>query len=95
MAAHAIFIRDHMKNLEEFATYVQNWRAPPEDNPLTPLADYGAAEIWKGELPPGLVGLQLPTVAAARVSYNNPANQDVLVHPMRAADCRIVRAEGL
>jgi uncharacterized protein (DUF1330 family) len=95
MAAYAIFIRDRMKDPEEFAVYGQKGRAARGDHPLTPLAYYGAVETWEGQPAEGVVVLQFPTMEAARAWYNSPGYQEALVHRKRAADYRVVLVEGV
>lgn len=95
MAAYAIFIRDRMKDPEEFAIYGQKGRAARGDHPLKPLAYYGAHETWEGEPADGVVVLEFPTLEAARAWYRSPGYQEAKAHRLKAADYRVVLVEGL
>jgi uncharacterized protein (DUF1330 family) len=63
MAAYVIFIRDRMKDTEEFAVYAQKAAAARGDHPITALAFYGALETLEGPEADGVVVIQFPDKA--------------------------------
>jgi uncharacterized protein (DUF1330 family) len=95
MTAYVIFVRDQMKDSEEFAVYAKKGRAARGDHPLTPLAFYGAQEVLEGPAAEGVVLLQFPDMEAARAWYNSPAYQEAKAHRLKAADYRVILVEGL
>ena len=95
MPAYAIFIRDRLRDPEEFAIYSKKGREARGDHKLTPLAFYGAHETWEGAEADGVVVLQFPTMDEARAWYTSEGYQAAKVHRDRAADYRVVLVEGL
>jgi len=95
MPAYVVFIRDRMKNPEEFATYAKMAGAARGEHALTPLAFYGALETWEGDAADGVVIVQFPSKEEARNWYNSPEYQAAKVHRVKASDYRVIMVEGL
>jgi uncharacterized protein (DUF1330 family) len=95
MTAYVVFIRDRMKDPEEFKTYSKMAGAARGEHALTPLAYYGAVETWEGDEADGVVIVQFPTVEAARNWYESPEYQAAKAHRLKGADYRVIVVEGL
>ena len=95
MAAYIIFIRDRMKDADEFATYGALAREARGDHKLTPLAFYGDVETLEGDTADGVVVVSFPTMDEAKAWYNSPAYQKAKAHRLKGADYRVVLTQGL
>ncbi|WP_293901729.1 DUF1330 domain-containing protein [Phenylobacterium sp.] len=94
MAVFAIFIRDRMKDPEEFKTYSAKAGAARGDHPLKAHVYYGALEVLEGPETDGVVVVEFPDMAAAHAWYDSPAYQEAKVHRLKAADYRVILVEG-
>ena len=95
MSAYAIFIKNSTIDPEELKTYGQKAAGARGDHPITPLAFYGALEVLEGDAAEGVVLLQFPDMDAAKAWYDSPAYQDAKQHRLKAADYRVILAQGL
>ena len=95
MAAYAVFIRDRMKDPEEFAIYGKKAAAARGDHKMTPLAFYGDLEVLEGDPAEGVVIIQFPTMAEAKAWYDSPAYQEAKAHRLKGADYRVILVQGL
>lgn len=95
MAAYAVFIRDRMKDPEEFAIYGKKAAAARGDHKITPLAFYGDLEVLEGDPAEGVVIIQFPTMEEAKAWYDSPAYQEAKAHRLKGADYRVILVQGL
>ncbi len=95
MTAYVVFIRDRMKDADEFATYGQKARMARGDHPITPLAFYGDQEVLEGDAAEGVVILQFPSMDAAKAWYGSPAYQEAKAHRLKGADYRVILVKGV
>lgn len=95
MAAYVIFIREGMKDPDEFATYGQKARAARGDHKITPLAFYGDFEVLEGGPAEGVVVLEFPSMEAAHAWYDSPAYQEAKAHRLKGADYRVILVQGV
>ena len=95
MAAYAVFIRDRMKDPEEFAIYGKKAAAARGDHKMTPLAFYGDLEVLEGAPAEGVVIIQFPTMEEAKAWYDSPAYQEAKAHRLKGADYRVILVQGL
>jgi uncharacterized protein (DUF1330 family) len=95
MATYVIFIRDKMKDPEEFKVYSQKSAAARGEHALRAHVYYGALETLEGLPADGVVVVEFPDKAAANAWYNSPAYQEAKAHRLKAADYRVIMVEGL
>jgi uncharacterized protein (DUF1330 family) len=95
MPAYAIFIRNSIKNAEEFAAYGPKAAAAGAGHPIKPLAFYGAIETLEGDPAEGVVLVEFPDMDAAKAWYNSDAYQDALKHRLAGADYRVLLVQGI
>jgi len=95
MTAYAIFIKNRTNDAEELKVYSRKAGAARGDHPLTALAAYGPLEVLEGDPAEGVVLLSFPDMAAAKAWYTSPAYQEAKAHRVKAADYRVIFAEGL
>ncbi|WP_374572936.1 DUF1330 domain-containing protein [Phenylobacterium sp.] len=95
MAAYVVFIRQAMKDADEFALYAEKARAARGDHQITPLAFYGELEVLEGPPAEGVVVLQFPSMEAAHAWYDSPAYQEAKAHRLKGADYRVLLVQGL
>lgn len=86
MPADMIFIREgEIFNAEEMALYQAGNRDAGPSHGIKPL---------EGDAPDGMVMLEFPDSASAKIWYNDPGYQEQLEHRKRAADYRAILVEG-
>ena len=95
MAAYIVFMRDRMRDREEFGKYMEAVPPTLEGHPVRPLALYGAIETLEGPPIEGAVIAEFPTLEAARAWYHSPAYQEAVKHRHKAGDYRVFLIEGL
>jgi len=95
MSAYVIFIRDRMKDPEEFAVYGKKAGAARGDHKMTPLVFYGDLEVLEGDPAEGVVVVQFPTMEEAKAWYESPAYQEAKAHRLKGADYRVILTQGL
>jgi uncharacterized protein (DUF1330 family) len=95
MAAYVIFIRDRMKDPEEFKVYSQKAGAARGNHALKAHVYYGDLETLEGLPADGVVVVEFQDKAAAHAWYDSPAYQEAKAHRLKAADYRVILVEGL
>ena len=95
MAAYVVFIREKMRDREEYERYREKSRPVNASHPLKPLALYGKHEVLEGAAIEGAVILEFPTVEAAKTYYDSAGYQDAVRHRFLAADYRAFIVEGV
>jgi uncharacterized protein (DUF1330 family) len=95
MAAYVIFVRERMRDSEEYERYREASGPANASHALKPLALYGAHEVLEGPAIEGAVILEFPTIDDARSYYKSPAYQAAARHRFLAADYRVFIIEGL
>ena len=95
MVAYVVFLREKMRDREEYERYREKSRPVNASHPLKPLALYGEYEVLEGPAIEGAVILEFPTVEAAKAYYNSPAYQEAAKHRFLAADYRAFIVEGI
>jgi len=95
MAVFAIFIRDRMKDPDEFKVYTKKSGAARGDHPMKAHVYYGAVDVLEGPPVDGVVVVEFPDRAAALAWYESPAYQEAKTHRLKAADYRVILVEGL
>jgi uncharacterized protein (DUF1330 family) len=95
MVAYVVFIREKMRNREEYELYREKSRPVNASHPLKPLALYGKHEMLEGAAIEGAVILEFPTVEAAKTYYYSDGYQDAVKHRFLAADYRVFIVEGV
>ena len=95
MVAYVVFIREKMRNREEYERYREKSAPANAGHPLKPLALYGKHESLEGPALDGAVILEFPTMESARSYYHSAGYQEALKHRFLAADYRVFIVEGL
>ena len=95
MVAYVVFIRETLRDSQEYELYREKARPAAAGHPLTPLALYGRHEVLEGPAIEGAVILSFPSTQAAKDYYHSPAYQAALAHRLAAADYRVFIVEGL
>jgi uncharacterized protein (DUF1330 family) len=95
MSAYVVFIRERMRDREEYERYREKARPAAAGHALKPLALYGKHEVLEGPAIEGAVVLEFPTVEAAKGYYHSPAYQDAVRHRFLGADYRVFIVEGV
>ena len=95
MAVFAIFIRDRMKDPDEFKVYTKKSGAARGDHQMKAHVYYGAVDVLEGPPVDGVVVVEFPDRAAALAWYESPAYQEAKTHRLKAADYRVILVEGL
>jgi uncharacterized protein (DUF1330 family) len=95
MSTYVIFIRDTMKDPEEFKVYGQKSAAARSNYPIKAHVYYGAVETFEGLPADGVVVVEFPDRATARAWYDSPAYREAKAHRLKAADYRVIMVEGL
>jgi uncharacterized protein (DUF1330 family) len=95
MAAYAIFIRDALIDPAAMQTYSQLAKAARGNHSFKPLAAYGDVVTLEGESSDGVVLLEFENMAAARAWYENPEYQAAIRHRHKAANYRVILADGI
>lgn len=95
MAAYIVFIRERMRNREEYERYRETSRAANARHALKPLALYGKHEMLEGPAIEGAVILEFPTMEAATAYYHSAEYQEAAKHRFLAADYRAFIVEGI
>jgi uncharacterized protein (DUF1330 family) len=94
MSAYIVFTRESTKDPAELGTYSQKVGGALAGHPVTVLAAYGRQEVLEGPEVEGVVILEFPSFAEAKVWYDSPAYRKVREHRFRGADYRAVIVEG-
>lgn len=95
MAAYVVFIREKMRDRNEYERYREKSRLANASHSLKPLALYGTHEVLEGAAIEGAVILEFATVEAARTYYRSAEYQEAVKHRFLAADYRAFIVEGL
>lgn len=95
MVAYVVFIREKMRNREDYERYREKSRPVNASHPLKPLALYGKHEVLEGPAIEGAVILEFPSMEAARAYYHSDGYQDAVKHRFLAADYRAFIVEGV
>jgi uncharacterized protein (DUF1330 family) len=95
MSVYAVFIRDRMRDPNEFKTYSQKSAAARGDHPLKAHVYYGPVEVLEGPPVDGVVIVEFPDKAAALAWYRSPAYQEAMQHRHKAADYRVFLVDSL
>ena len=95
MSAYIIFIRDEMRDPDEFRVYSKLAAQARGDHPMKAHVYYGALETLEGSEADGVVVVEFPDRDAARAWYDSPAYQEAKAHRERAATYRVVLVDGL
>ncbi|WP_439814649.1 DUF1330 domain-containing protein [Zavarzinia sp. CC-PAN008] len=95
MSAYVVFIKDRVRDAEEFATYGKKAGASMAGHTVKPLSVYGKCETLEGPPIEGSVIVEFPSIEAAKAWYNSPAYTDARKHRFLGADYRVFITEGL
>jgi uncharacterized protein (DUF1330 family) len=95
MAAYVVFLRERMKDMNEFQTYMEAVPPTLAGHPVKPIALYGALQTLEGEPFEGVVIAEFPTREAALAWYNSAEYQAARQHRLKAGDYRVFITEGL
>ena len=94
MVAYVVFMREKMRDREEYERYREKARPAAAGHPFKPLALYGKHEVLEG---PAIEGaMEFPTmIQAAKDYYKSAAYQDAAKHRFLGADYRVFIVEGV
>ena len=95
MAAHMIFIREKMRDEEEYEIYKQTVGEAMQGHAFIPHVLYGKFEVLEGADAQGVVLLEFESMAKAKSFYNSPAYHEACKHRYLGCDYRVILAEGL
>jgi uncharacterized protein (DUF1330 family) len=95
MAAYIVFMRDRMKDPEEFEKYMAAVPGTLKGHPVRPLAIYGKLEQLEGAPIEGAVIAEFENYEAALAWYHSPAYQQAVQHRFKAGDSRVFVLQGL
>jgi uncharacterized protein (DUF1330 family) len=95
MPAYIVFMREEMRDAQEFGKYMEAVPGTLEGHPVRPLAIYGTLETLEGAPLEGAVIAEFPTLEAARAWYESPAYQQAVKHRHKAGKYRVFLLEGL
>lgn len=95
MPAYVIFIRDRMRDADEFKTYAEKVPAARVGHDMTTLARYGKLKTVEGAEAEGVVLIQFPTFAEAEAWYHSDAYQEAARHRHLGSDYRAIIFEGV
>ena len=95
MSAYVIFIRDEMKDPDEFRIYSKLSGKARGDHPMKAHVYYGSLETLEGPPADGVVVVEFPDRDAAHRWYDSPEYQEAKVHRELAATYRVIMVDGL
>lgn len=95
MSAFVVFVRDRMRDPEEFKVYSKKAGLARGDHPIKAHVYYGAVDVLEGPAVDGVVIVEFPSKAEAMAWYESPAYQEARAHRLKAADYRVLVVDGL
>jgi uncharacterized protein (DUF1330 family) len=95
MSAYLVFIRQSTRNVMELERYEKEVQPLLGLFGFTPLAVYGAHEVFEGSPIEGIVIVEFPTSSDAKGWYDNPDYRQIREHRLKGAEYQCIFVEGV